>query len=161
MAMGAIFTLPSPVVTGSAVYTQHGIDLYFQLSGPVYSAKIIELVISREQVDLCGAKPPKGFTLIHADRPLCPEDEFTPIPFATLPPRDVEAQPSLGQISSDGMGRFWILWCGSFRVLHGSPVVLNIPCARSLDQPIRMGFRYRYKVGFLMAQEYHPIHTGS
>ena len=158
--MESTFIRASPVVSVSAIYADSSINLFFQLSGLVHSARIVELVLSREQIASCGAEPPSGFHVVHAERPLCPEDAFTPVPFRPLEPRDVEPRASADELQSDGLGKYWVLWCGAFRLHHGGPKALRIPCTRSLDEPVRMGIRYRFRVGFLMAEEYRPIESG-
>lgn len=154
IAMYGAFTRATPTVAGSAVYADRAIDVYLQVDGHVHGAEVIEVVMDKQQAARCDATAPVGFTFIDTDWPLCPLDRVVFVPFRLIPLRE----HSFGRERGFGAGHF-ILWCGRRRIRHGPPQLIRIPCQRSLDEPPRIGIRYRYRVGSLMAEEYVGIST--
>lgn len=155
MAMYAAFIRATPVVTGSAIYSDKSVDLYLQVDGHVHNAVIVEVVMSKAQVEKCLATAPVGFHLVDTQQPLCSFDRITFRPFYSIPPRDLSDE---GQYMFSGAGHY-LLWCGQFLLRHGPPNILRIPCQFPLDESPRIGIRYRYRVGVLMAEEYSGIAT--
>ncbi|MDX2181546.1 MAG: hypothetical protein SFV18_18270 [Bryobacteraceae bacterium] len=153
LAMYGMFTRETPVVTGSAIYRDNFLGIYVQVDGVVHNVEIVEIAMHLKQALKTGATPPEGFRTVETQEPLCSSDRVSFIPFQRIPPRDLTGE---GNTLFSGTGHY-VLWCGRFRVHHGPPNVLKIPCERSLDEPPRIGIRYRYSVGFLAAEEYHDI----
>jgi hypothetical protein len=155
MAMYGAFIRGMPAVIGSVVYADRSVNVFLRVDGHVHGAEVIEVVMNKQQAERCGASSPDNFDLTETDWPLCPGDRVSFVPFASIPPRE----HTVGKEEGFGLGHF-ILWCGRSRLRHGPPQLIQIPCMCSLDEPPRIGVRYRYRVGALMAEEYVGIQTG-
>ncbi len=156
LAMYGMFIRETSVVTGLAIYRDTFLGIYLQVDGLVHDVKIVEIAMHLQQARKAGAIPPAGFREVATKEPLCPSDRVSFIPFQRIPPRDLTGP---GNTMFSGTGHY-ILWCGQFRINHGPPAVLRIPCKRSLNEPPRLGIRYRYRVGLLSAEEYQGIEAG-
>jgi hypothetical protein len=156
LAMYGMVIRETPVVTGSAIYRDSFLGIYLQVDGVVHNVKIVEIAMHLHQARKAGAAPPAGFREVATREPLSPSDRVSFIPFRRIPPRDLTGP---GNTMFSGTGHY-VLWCGEFRVGHGPPAVLRIPCKRSLDEPPRLGIRYRYRVGLLSAEEYSGVEAG-
>jgi len=156
LAMYGMFIRETSVVSGSAIYRDSYLGVYLQVDGVVHDVQIVEIAIHLQQARKAGATPPAGFRQVETEEPLCPSDRVSFIPFQRIPPRDLTGT---GNTLFSGTGHY-VLWCGQFRVHHGPPTVLKIPCKRSLDEPPRIGIRYRYRVGLLAAEEYRGVEAG-
>jgi len=144
--MYGTFIRESPLVSASAIYGERFIRLYVQREGIAHGVTVVQLAMQKAQALACGASPPDGFQVVRKP-PLAPDR----VTFCPLRPTREIYEPLFIYLGQDGDD--WVVWSGAFRVRTGPPVVLPIPCQRSLNEPVTVALRYQYHVGLLMAEE--------